>query len=593
MFLFWLFAKVLAAICLLGLAGGFVAIHFSDRRRFVLLLAPACGLLTLPILVTLIYSTDRFSFLLSAVIALLLCSATTIFNVIRWRPSREDAYTSIALVILVAAAATCLFCASTISAGSPTILYIDGSDHGGYAQAADWLLSHTFSQQPIVSPEHPYQSWPAFIFTKDFRYSAFVALALTALLNQTSGLFAYDPACAVAFSVACLSIAAAFARSKTSIVGLSLCLLTTAWFELGRDGYFGKLLAFPSCLFLLGLFMTSSRKMTPQKLALLVALTVGVATMHSGMATGLLFAAIAGLFICVDVFFTIGERQFSPAERFIWLAAITLVAFASGGMFSRPVTVPGSPPGFFIDWATLLPRIFEIQNPTRNYLTISETWLYIGSAAAFLLHASLVAAAVLRRNAIAVALTAGPLLIFVAMILLDTAGSVSARFAAYQFTSILASFGFCGFARLVDDADADRVPVRSLSFIAATCAVLIIVRVPRTIGSLNTYVFDPPATQIFKKVDFDAIAAAAGKNPLLADLHDDLNVIAVLVELGRRGTNLQWSPVGWDLAVNFRKWIPPNYATEPALVLDDKRSTVDPARVIYETTQFRLVKPLL
>ena len=234
-------------------------------------------------------------------------------------------------------------------------------------------------------------------------------------------------------------------------------------------------------------------------------------------------------------------------------------------------------------------RRFKIR--ARNYLTISETWLYVGSAAAFLLHGSLVAAAVLRRNAIAVALTAGPILIFVAMILLDTAGSVSARFAAYQFTSILASFGFCGVARLVDDADADRVRVRSLSFIAATCAVLIIVRVPRTIGSLNTYVFNPPATQIFKKVDFDAIAAAAGKNPLLADLHDDLNVIAVLVELGRRGTNLQWSPTAWGMAVNFRKWTKPNYAMTPVLVLDDKRGAVDPGRWFTRQLSFGCLNP--
>jgi hypothetical protein len=197
--------------------------------------------------------------------------------------------------------------------------------------------------------------------------------------------------------------------------------------------------------------------------------------------------------------------------------------------------VPGTPPGFFISWAALVPRLFEIQNPTRNYLTISEAWLYIGSAAALLLHVALAVAAVLRKNAIAVALTAGPLLIFVTMILLDAAGSGSARFAAYQFSSILASFSFCGLARLVDDSDAERASVRNLSILVAICAVLVIVRAPRTFGSLRTYVFNPPTTQIFKKVDFDFIAAAAGTAPLLADLHDDLNVIAVLVELGRRG----------------------------------------------------------
>jgi len=34
---------------------------------------------------------------------------------------------------------------------------------------------------------------------------------------------------------------------------------------------------------------------------------------------------------------------------------------------------------------------------------------------------------------------------------------------------------------------------------------------------------------------------------LLVDLHDDIKLIAVLVELGRRGIKMQWSPASWEL----------------------------------------------
>jgi hypothetical protein len=593
---FSVFSTVLAAICLLGLAGGFMTAPFRAGRRFILLLSPAGGMLTLALLVTLFYTTDKLSFQQSAALALVLCVSLTVLSSIRWRPSRLDLCTSIVLLLSIAAIATGMFCAATLIAGSPSILYIDGSDHGGYAHAADWLLSHSFSQQPLLSPEYPYDSWPVMMFTGDFRYSAFVFMTLMAMLNQTSGLFAYDLACAVAFSVAVLGIAAVFARSMLTIVGLSLCLMTTTWFELGRDGFFGKLMAYPSCLFLLGLFMTSYRGMSLQKMASFVLFTVGVATMHSGFITAFFFGAVAGLFICADAFFEKDRHQAHLTERFMVLAAIMLVALATNGMFSRPVPGPGNPAGYFVDWASLLPHLLEIQNPTRNYLPVPESYLPFLSVTAFLLHVALVAIAVLRRNAIAVALTASPLLIFLLLIVLDAAGATSSRYATYQFVSIFASFGLCGAACLFDDPAKNRAPIRRMVPIAAMCAVLILVRMPRTIKSLQTYVFNPPNTQIYRLADFDAIAAVAGANPLLADVRDDLSAIAALVELGRRGIKLQWSPASWKVVVGYRAWASPTYANEPTLILvdkrisDDQRSPIGPELVVYESAQYRLRK---
>src|SRR5712671_5776353 len=182
-------SKVVGGILILGLSGGLIASLFRNRR-FVLLLSPACGLLALPPLVTLIYSSDRVSLFASAVIAIITLSCLTLLSALHWRPIRSDVFISGGLLLVIAGVATAMFCAATISVGTQSILYIDGSDHGGYAHAADWLLSHKVGQQPVLSPVVPFDSWPVIMFTGDFRYSAFVGVALVALLNGTSGLFA-------------------------------------------------------------------------------------------------------------------------------------------------------------------------------------------------------------------------------------------------------------------------------------------------------------------------------------------------------------------------------------------------------------------
>lgn len=139
--------KVLVATGLLGLAGGFVTLPFREDRRFSLLLAPMCGLLVLPPLVALVYASNRATFAQSAILALSICTILTVISSLKWRCSRQDLCTSLALFVLVIILATAMFCSSMISVGSPTILYMDGSDYGGYAQAADWLLSHPISNR--------------------------------------------------------------------------------------------------------------------------------------------------------------------------------------------------------------------------------------------------------------------------------------------------------------------------------------------------------------------------------------------------------------------------------------------------------------
>ncbi|WP_156439467.1 hypothetical protein [Bradyrhizobium valentinum] len=583
-----LLAKVLAAICLLGLAGGFATLPFREGRRFVLLLTPMFGLLILPLGVTLIYSSNRLSFQGSAIIATFACAALTIFTFVYRRPTRDDVISTAILLPIVAAIATWMFCASTIATGSPALLYIDGSDHGGYAHAADWILSHSISRQPILAEDRPYESWPVVMFYSDFRYSAYVAISLMAALTRTSGLFAFDPACAVAFTVGCLSVATVFARSKFTLVALSFCLLMAAWFELGRDGYFGKLLAYPSSLFLVGLFATSYRTLTQSKLIIFCCLAVGNATMHAGVITAFFLASAGSLIIVADAAFTKPLIREQVTHRFVALGAIALIALASGGMFARPLGVPGSPDGFYISWTSLFPHLFEIQNPTRDYFTISDDWLRNGVLIGLGFHIGLYALTLLQKNAVAASLAVAPLLIITMLIILDALGATSARYAAYQFTGIVFTYALCGLAWLFDSLDKKKSwKIAACLFL---CVGLIGPRLPRVSGSLDTYVTHPPASQIFKLTDFDTIAAAVGQQPVLADIRDSINAITLLVELGRRGMNIQWSKDGWNAVVGYRQWPLPNYSAAPKFILSDGADQIDPQQMIFRGPQFKLRK---
>ena len=160
-----------------------------------------------------------------------------------------------------------------------------------------------------------------------------------ALLNGTSGLFAYDMTCAIAFTVACLSVAAVFASSVFVLLALSAGLLTSLWFDQGRDGFLGKLLAYPSCLFLIGLFLTSHRGMSLRQMAALAALTVGVATLHSGLITAFFFGVTSVIFVCAEAL-TVKSTDEFLIDRFIPIAAITFISLASAGMFARPASAP-------------------------------------------------------------------------------------------------------------------------------------------------------------------------------------------------------------------------------------------------------------
>lgn len=229
---------------------------------------------------------------------------------------------------------------------------------------------------------------------------------LVALLRGTSGLFAYDLACAIALATGILGVASVFARSRRSLLLLIGTLLLCVWFEYGRTGFFGKLAGYPGALFLIGILLTTL-EWNGKATSALAILMVGAATIHSALST--VHSRRRGLFFVARV--AVEGRRFLEEEQRIFVFAMSgLVALASSGMFGR---VFGMPFGFPMveSWSWILRRLLEVQTPTLDIIPWSEAWLQAGTVIAMVLQFLLVGTAIYHRDARAFALVGGPMLI--------------------------------------------------------------------------------------------------------------------------------------------------------------------------------------
>ncbi len=356
-------AFTLAALLVLALAGGFVLPAFRQGRRFVLLLAPMCGLLVLPIVTTFIYTFGKTSFSRAAIIAILITSAVSIATSIRWRPSHEDVGWSLLLVTVLSALAAALSMSSSIYNGSPSLLFIDGSDHAGYAHAADWLLNHRVHERPTMSPDAPYESWPHLVLSLDPRLGGFVVNALVAWARGLPGLFAYDAGCTVVFAAAVLGVACVFSRTPRTLVLLSVGLTICAWFDLGRSGYFGKLAGYSATLFVIGILLTDGKR-DVKFVAAAMLVTIGAATLHSAFATALLIGAVGCTYVAAAAAIELIDKRQAKAltSDEVIIGTALLTAFATSGMFGRLAIAPLGIQ-FPHSWTWILPRAIDLQNP--------------------------------------------------------------------------------------------------------------------------------------------------------------------------------------------------------------------------------------
>jgi hypothetical protein len=576
------FAFALAAIVALGMAGGFAILPFSQNRRFVVLLAPMCGLLLLPMPIILLYSGAHVSLVQATTVTFVAMWALTTVSLTRWWPAREDLALSLLSSLPVIMLAVSMTTISTILNGAPSLLFMHGSDHAGYAQIADWLLTHSALEPPTLAPDKPYQSYPNIMLNGDPRLGSFVLLAVTAAARGTTGLFAYDTACAIALAVAVLSTAAVYARSPLVLLFLTAALMTSLWFELGRTGYFGKIIGYPSALFIFGLLVTSPT-ISSRSTATLALFTLGAATRHSGLAMALILCSIGGIYILLNGLFKyrVERTIHKTLERSVALALMVGIAFACNGMFALLKPFGGSPT-FDVSWMWILPRVLEIQNVVADVAIQSAFSISTVAILVVALQIAIVIVAILLRNTVAAALSGGMLGLVLVLYLTDL------RWIGYQILGTIYPAALCGVGYLFDDAA--KVSRRAaLATIAALAVGVAAMRIPRMIAAVKLYTLDTTPITRYASNDFEALATAIGSGVVHIDTAHTA-AISSLIEFGRRGISIQWSPQAWNRILGYQPWPVPTYTARPDFCLVYNGDPDPPGTLIMETPQFRLIR---
>jgi hypothetical protein len=68
-------------------------------------------------------------------------------------------------------------------------------------------------------------------------------------------------------------------------------------------------------------------------------------------------------------------------------------------------------------------------------------------------------------------------------------------------------------------------------------------------------------------------------------------VLISLVELGRRGVEIQWGPRAWFHVASYRGWPVPEVSTPARLALESVDEQQDSrATLLYQTMHYRLVR---
>lgn len=595
-------AFTIELLAVFGICGWWALSPFQKWLRYPALMAPLSGILVVTLVSLSIYTLCKLSFLHSVIAAVGLSLATSTASWIFARPviRFRESICPLLIGLLVIAAAVWFTTITSTRLGEATFLYVDGTDHLGYAHLADWIISHRVTEIPATDPAKPYESWPALLFQIDPRFGSFSFLALVSLAADESAMFSYDLAASIALSAGIMGVAAVFAASGFTLVLLAVGLFSSHWFDYGRIGFFGKLLAYPSAFFVAGLFMqTATRtRLTPLMIAAMAALAAGTALMHSGAATGVFIGLIGMTFL-------IGRALFSRKifalqsdnnifDAVVVLVLLVAVAVISSGIIARPLGVGF--PDWNTKWPYVLPRIFDLENQGVALSGFSSGSLSLVTQLMLFFWVTAAMASVLLKNEMAGAVLIGPLALLAGLYLLNVPGT------AFQMIGTFYPLGLCGISSLLDSVNERRALAVEMPFrmrhdvlallILAFALIPIGFHFPRFFGAVSRYGGDEtPVMARFSKSSFDHLAEVIGNEPVDVDIPIPQSALAVLAELGRRGITLQWSPRSWNAVLGYRPWAPPHYLRRGTFRLTTRKESKVP-RAAYEflSPQYRLIR---
>jgi hypothetical protein len=546
----WLFTfgvLVLAGLCGVGFLGPFLA-----RNKLVMLAAPMVGILMVTMGANACYSVLMVQYKTGAMLSAAVCLGA---GALAWRNFAH--WRQILILFCVAAGISALTVWkidwAAVRYGGPAIFYLDGTDHGGYAQLADWFNDHLVFQFPTNSPTFPYQSFPELLYYRDPRFGSFGLLAIISKLYGASGLFSFDAACAIVMGAACMGVAAVFARRAIWLAPVMLGLFISNLFDYVHCGYFGKLVAYPAALLLAGLVLDSLESPTVEQMFGVAMLASAVGLMHSGEATAVLIGPILAMALLALACRRPGAVTLTRAAL---LCAMTLaLPVVASGVLARPLGT--GYPDYQVPWSYVLPRVLDLENQGTTVSGCGPAalrWMILAAGGCW---AAALAAAVAWRSVRGFALLMGPAILLAAMAALhDPAG-------AFQMLGFIYPATLCGAVILLEQIP--RWPVRVT--VAVLALTMIGLRVPRFLGSQSRYASHAIPAYVFTESEIKRLVAAIGSQSVEVDVSEPHDGVVLLDELGRRNLNVVWSKDGWRMVVGYRPWTWTPPPTRPDLLL--------------------------
>ena len=352
----------------------------------------------------------------------------------------------------------------------------------------------------------------------------------------------------MAIPVGVLAVAAVFARRRSTFLLLATALFTGYWFDWNRGGYLGKTGGYPATFFVVGqilFWIDRARRSEDRSLvevAALAALTAGAALIFTGLITAMVISLVAGVYLSCLAF---GEKRsaekagrglFSDSAALVALLAV--VAVLTSGIIARPLFAPGNIPIPW-SWWDLLSRAAEFDGLIPGRTLFPPFVITILMAATFLVAILLLGIALFTRSFVAASLIASPLLI------LSIVVPAGFKWHAMVFMGLYVPLLFCGSVVLIDDLPAKGSSKPWRSIVAVVAIAMIAFRLPRFESTVRFHKGrEFPAQFRFSSAEIDALAAAIEREGgvTFVDLEPPHHFAAfLLVELGRRGIDVQWS----------------------------------------------------
>ena len=571
--------SILGMIVVLGASGWFVIAPFAKILPQPALASPLVGMVVGSSFSLLIYVGLNLPMPFAGGIAFTICLILSGLSLRQNPPPLAMRLGLMIVAVLIPLAVLTMLPAFRL--GEPASVFRIGTDQFGYAQVADWLNQHLVSVAPRQDSNKPYESWPAKMFLSDPRFGSYEVLALTALALKLPSLFAYDPACTLVLVVSCLSMAGLFGRTKATMIMLLIGLAGGQWFDLGRTGFLGKIIGYPSALMVAGLLLRlpdMPADAQPKATMLLLLLAMAAAPMYPGIALAFLVALIAGTALLARAaLYRQGLAMLTGNNTLTAIILVLALAMASG-LVSRPLGP--SYPQSGMDWSGILCLLGGL---IRQGGRLSEYPFGLGHAAVGIMMAAwagLVLLAGRNRAPSAISLLLCPIAEVAVLFVVD-APDFAAQLLGFTLPAVL-----IGAAQSCDATPASHR--RTALFLTS---LLVALPLPRLIDAIVTIDGpDVPSQSVLALSEMTALFDRIDGGSALVDVALPQQLPLTLLVHNTTHPRLVWSPSAWRAIVGYRRWPAPPQTKPADYTIVRADTPVAAEAVLVRTRQYLLLR---